>query len=128
MVSNKGLSKSQFEMFYRHRWQIESEIKVLKSHGLESYMVSKLRAVKLWVIAVWHVVLFRFRSKLSGIDFGKYLLSLVFSLVVLELVELVGFVRGVAGRYLRFSPSPNDRFALFLLKNFIGGSSRHAKV
>ncbi len=47
VVSNKGLSKRQFEMFYRHRWQVEVGIKVLKGHGLESYMVRRLRAIRL---------------------------------------------------------------------------------
>ncbi len=47
VVSNKGLSKRQFEMFYRHRWQVEVGIKDLKSHGLESYMVRRLRAIRL---------------------------------------------------------------------------------
>ena len=43
VVSNKGSNERQFEMFYRHRWQRE----VLKGHGLESYMVRRLRAIKL---------------------------------------------------------------------------------
>ncbi len=59
VVSNKGLSKRQFEVCYRQRWQAESEIKVLKAHGLERYMVRKLKAIRLWIMAVWHVVLLK---------------------------------------------------------------------
>ena len=98
-VSNKALSKKRLGDIYRHRWQVEVEIKVLKAHGLESYMVRKLRAIRLWVMAVWHVVLLRFMSKLSGIDFRKYLLALIFPPIVLELIELLEFVQYVAGRF-----------------------------
>ena len=128
VVSNKWLSKRQFEMFYRHRWQVEVEIKILKAHGLESYMVRKLRAVRLWIMAVWHVVLLKLRSKLNGVDFRRYLLSLVFPPIVLELIEVLEFVQDIAGRSLRFSPFPDDRLVLFLLQNLIGGRSCCAKV
>ena len=128
VISNKGLSERQFEMFYRHRWQGEVEIKVFKGHGLESYMVRRLRAIRLWVMTVWHVVLLRFRSKLSGIDFGKYLMSLVFPSIVLELIELLEIVQGVVRRCLRFSPFPNDRLVLFVLQNLIGSVSYYAKL
>ncbi len=128
VVSNKALSKKRFEDLYRHRWQVEVEIKVLKAHGLESYMVRKLRAIRLWIMAVWHVVLLRFRSKLEGIDFRKYLLSLVFPPIVVELIEVVEFVQDVAGQCLRYSPFPDNRLVLFLLRNLIGGGSCYAKV
>jgi len=128
VVSNKGFSKKQFEDFYRRRWQIESEIKVLKAHGLESYMVRRLRAVVAWIMAVWHVVLLKLRSKLWGIDFRKYLLSLVFPPIVLELIGLVKSVRDIARQCLRFSPFPDDRLILLMLQNLIGGDSCYAKV
>ena len=48
-VKLKGVSKSQFEMFYRHRWQVEVEIKVLKAHGLESYMVPLCLGLLNWL-------------------------------------------------------------------------------
>ncbi|EDP74851.1 hypothetical protein [Hydrogenivirga sp. 128-5-R1-1] len=70
-------------------------------------MVRKLRAIRLWIIAVWYVVLLRLRSKLSGIDFRKYLLSLVFPPVVLGLAEPVEFVQDIVRRCLRFSPFPD---------------------
>ncbi len=128
VVSNKGLSKKQFEVCYRQRWQVESEIKVLKAHGLERYMVRKLKAIRLWIMAVWHVVLLRLRSKLEGIDFRKYLLSLVFPSIVLELAKLVESVQDIVRRCLRFSPFPNDRLILLVLQDLIGGASCCAKV
>ena len=128
VVSNKALSKKRFGDLYRHRWQVEVEIKVLKAHGLESYMVRKLKAIRLWIMAVWHVVLLRFRSKLSGIDFRKYLLALIFPPVVLELIELLEFVQDVAGRCLRYSPFPDNRLVSLILKDLIGGGSCYAKV
>ncbi len=76
----------------------------MRGHGLESYMVRRLRAIRLWIIAVRHVVLLRLSSKLSGIGFRKYLLPFVFPPVVLELIKLLEFVQGIAGRCLRFSP------------------------
>jgi len=127
-VSSKGFSKKLFEDFYRRRWQVESEIKVLKAHGLERYMVRRVSAVKLWVMVVWHVVLLKLRSELHGIDFRRYLLSLVFLPIVLELIELVEFIQGVVRRCLRFSPFPDDRLVLLMLQNLIGGGSCHAKV
>ncbi len=54
--------------------------KVLKAHGLESYMVRKLKAIRLWIMA-------------------KYLLALIFPPIVLELIELLEFVQDVAGRF-----------------------------
>ena len=48
VVSNKGLSKRQFEMFYRHRWQVEVEIKVFKALRLESYMVPLCLSLLNW--------------------------------------------------------------------------------
>ena len=87
------MSKKQFEVCYGYRWQVEVEIKVLKAHGLEGYMVRKLRAIRLWIMAVWHVVLLKLRSKLEGIDFRLYMLSFVFPPVMLELIELLGSVQ-----------------------------------
>ena len=126
--SDKGLSNKQFEMFYRHRWQVESEIRVLKAHGLESYMVSKLRAIRLWIMAVWHVVLLKLRSKLNGVDFRRYLLSLVFPPIVLELIEVLEFVQNIARQSLRFAPFHDDRLVLLALQNLIVGGSCCAKV
>ena len=79
--------------------------------------------VRVWITAVWHIVPLRFGSKLSGIDFRKYLLSLVFLPIVLELIDLLEFVQDVARRCLRFSPFPDDRLILSLLQNLIGGGS-----
>lgn len=128
VVSNKRLSKKKLENYYRQRWQIESEIKVLKSLGLESYMVRKLRAIRLWIMAVWHVALLRLISRLEGFDFKRYLLSLVFPPFVLLLIDLLRFVEMLVGRCLRFSPFPDDKLVLFLLRNLIGGGSCRAKV
>jgi len=128
VVSNIKFSKKKFESYYRSRWQIESEIKVLKSLGLESHMVRKLRAIRLWIMAVWHVALLKLVSRLEGFDFKRYLLSLVFPPFVLLLIDLLGFVEVLVGRCLRFSPFPDDRLVLFLLRNLIGGGSCYAKV
>ena len=67
-------------------------------------------------------------SKLSGIDFRKYLLALIFPPIVLELIELLEFVQDVAGRCLRFSPFPDNRLVSLILKDLIGGGSCCAKV
>ena len=107
---------------------MESEIKVLKAHGLERYMVRKLRAIRLWVMAVWHVVLLRLRSKLEGIDFRRSLESLVFTELVLALEELLELVKLALRRSLRFSSFPDDRLVLLTLRDLIGGRSSHAKV
>ena len=128
VVSNKGLSKRQFEMFYRHRWQVESEIKVLKAHGLESYMVRRLRAIRLWIMAVWHVVLLKVFSRRHDFDFRRFLESLVFPDLVLALQELLELVKLALRRCLRFSPFPDDRLVLLTLQNLIGGGSCCAKV
>ncbi len=121
VVSNKKLSRTKFESYYRWRWQVESEIKVLKSLGLESYMVRKLRAIRLWIMAVWHVALLRLVSRLEGFDFRRYLLSLLFPPFVLLLIDFLEFVEALVGRCLRFSPFPDDRLVLFLLQNLIKG-------
>ncbi len=42
VISNRRLSKKRFGSYYRHRWQVESEIRTLKASGLESYMVRGL--------------------------------------------------------------------------------------
>jgi len=128
VVSNKKFSKGKFESYYRQRWQIESEIKVLKSLGLESYMVRRLKAIELWVMAVWHVALLRLVSRLGGFDFRRYLLSLVFPPSMLLLIDLLEFVKVLVRRCLRFSPFPDDRLVLFLFRNLIGGDSCYAKV
>ncbi len=91
-------------------------------------MVRRLKAIRLWIMAVWHVVLLRFRSKLSGMDFRRYMLSLVFPPIVLELAELLEFVQGIVRRCLRFSPLPDDRLLLFALQNLKGSNSHYAKV
>ena len=65
-------------------------------------MVRLLRAIRLWIMAVWHVVLLKLRSKLNGIDFRKYMLSLVFPKIVVELIEVVEFIQEVLRRCLRF--------------------------
>ena len=118
VLSNKRLSKKKPENYYRSRWQIESEIRVLKSLGLESYMVRKLKAIRLWIMAVWHVALIRLRSILDGIDFTR----------LLALLEFVEFMKPLIRRCLRFSPFPDDKLVLFLLRNLIGGDSCCAKV
>ncbi|WP_157560415.1 hypothetical protein [Hydrogenivirga sp. 128-5-R1-1] len=100
----------------------------LKPISLEEHMVRRLRAIRLWIMAVWHVVLLKLRSKLNGVDFRGYLLSLVFPPIVLELIEVLEFVQDIAGRSLRFAPFPDDRLVLFLLRNLIGGGSCCAKV
>lgn len=128
VVSNKALSKKQFGELYRYRWQVEIEIKVLKAHGLESYMVRKLKAIRLWVMAVWHVVLMKLRSKLEGIDFRRFLESLVFPELVLALEELLELVKLALRRGLRFSPFPDNRLVLLMLRDLTGGRSCHAKV
>ncbi len=128
VASNKALSKKRFGELYRQRWQVEIEIRVLKAHGLESYMVRKLRAIKLWIMAVWHVVLLKLRSKLNGVDFRRYLLSLVFPPIVLELIEVLEFVQNIARRSLRFAPFHDDRLVLLALQNLIVGGSCCAKV
>ena len=128
VVSNKWFSKKQFEMFYRYRWHVESEIRVFKANGLESYMVRKLRAIRLWIMAVWHIMLLKLRCKLDGIDFRRFLESLVFPDFVLALEELLELVKLAVRRSLRYSSFPDDRLVLLLLQNLIGGGSRHAKV
>ncbi|EDP74698.1 transposase [Hydrogenivirga sp. 128-5-R1-1] len=128
VVSNKALSKKRFGDLYKHRWQVESEIKVLKVHGLESYMVRKLRAIRLWIMAVWHVVLLKLRSKLNEIGFRKYMLSLAFPPIVVELVEVVEFIQEVLRRCLKFFPFPDDRLFLLMFQNLTGGHSCCEKV
>ena len=102
-MSNKALSKKRFGELYRHRWRVEIEIKVL-------------RAIRLWIMAVWHVVLLKLGSKLEGIDFRRFLESLVFP------------VKLALRRCLRFSPFPDDRLILLMLQDLIGGGSCFVKV
>jgi hypothetical protein len=128
VVSNVKLSKKRFESYYRQRWQVESEIRVLKSLGLESYMVRKLKAIRLWVMAVWHVALLRLRVGLGGLDFKRFLLSFIVPDLYLELLNLVEVFGFVMRRCLRFSPFPDDRLVLFLFRDLIGGGSCWAKV
>ncbi len=90
--------------------------------------IRKLRAIRLWIMAVWHVVLLKLRSKLERIDFRQFLESLVLPELVLALEELLELVKLALRRSLRYSPFPDDRFVFFLLRNLIGGGSRHAKV
>ncbi len=78
VISNRRLSKKKFGSYYRQRWQVESEIRTLKASGLESYMVRRLRAIELWIKAVWHVTLLRLVSRLEGFNFKELLLSLVY--------------------------------------------------
>jgi len=44
-------------------------------------------------MAVWYVVLLRLRSKLNGIDFRKYLLSLVFPPIDLSLLNYLSLLK-----------------------------------
>ena len=97
VVSNKALSKKRFGDLYRHRWQV----KVLKAYGLESYMVRKLRAIRLWIMAVWP----KLKFKLKGIDFRKYLMSLVFPPIVLELIPDCRLVLLILRRWLMLCKS-----------------------
>ena len=102
---------------YRLREGTDKE-KVLKSLGLEGYMVRKLRAIRLWIMAIWHVALIRLRSILDGIDFVR----------LLALLEFVESMKSLIRRCLRFSPFPDDKLVLFLLRNLIEGDSCCAKV
>jgi len=128
VVSNKWLSVKRFESYYRVRWDIESEIRTMKGMGLEDYMVRKLRAIRLWIMAVWHVRLIKLKTELSGMDFRRFLLSLVMPDVYLLALDLLEFLELLIRRSLRFSPFPDDRLVLLLLQNFIGGCSCPAKV
>jgi len=128
VVSNKWLSIKKFESYYRVRWDIESEIRVMKGMGLEEYMVRRLKAIRLWVLAVWHVRLIKLKTELSGMDFRRFLLSLVMPEVYLLALDLLEFLELLIRRSLRFSPFPDDRLILFLLNNLIGGYSCSAKV
>jgi len=128
VVSNKRLSKDRLESYYKSRWDVESKIRVLKSLGLESYMVRKLRAIRLWIMAVWHVALIKLRSILDGIDFVRLLRSFIFPDIFIALLEFVEFMKSLIRRCLRFSPFPDDKLVLFLLQDLIGGDSCCAKV
>jgi len=68
--------------------------------------------------------LYMLSLNLKGLDFRRFLESLVFPTLVLALHELLEFVRDVLRRCLRFSPFPDDKLVLLLLQNFIGGGSK----
>ena len=72
-------------------------------------------------------MLLKLRSKLEGIDVRLYMLSFVFPPVMLELIELLESAQDIVRRCLRFSPFPDDRLVLLLLRNLIGDSSCCAK-
>ena len=128
VISNRRLSKKKFGSYYRYRWKVESEIRTLKATGLERYMVRRLRAIELWIKAVWHVSLLRLVSRLGGFDFKEYLLSLVYPSSVVAIARLLEFAKGVAGRCLRFSPFPDDRLLGLVFQDLIGSDSCRAKV
>jgi len=128
VVSNKWLTVKKFKSYYRIRWDIECEIRTMKSIGLEDYMVRRLKAIKLWIMAVWHVRLIKLKAKLNGIDFKKFLLSFVMPNAYLLILDLLKFLELLIRRSLRFSPFPDDKLILFLLQDFIKNHSPFAKV
>jgi len=79
-------------------------------------------------MAVWHVALIRLKCDIDGIDFVRFLHSLIVPDIYLQLLEFTEFIMSLIRRCLRFSPFPDDRLILFFLQNLIGGRSCHAKV
>jgi len=128
VISNKRLSKKRFSVYYSKRWQIEVQIKQLKSLGLEDYMVRKLRAIRLWILTVWHVALIKLKCRVDGINFVRFLHSFVVPDIYLRMVEFIELFMSLIRRFIRFSSFPDDRLVYFLLQNLIVPYSAHAKL
>ena len=82
-------------------------------------MVRKLRAIRLWILAVWHVALIKLKCKIENINFVRFLHSLTVSDIYLRIVEFTELFMFLILRCIRFSPFPDDRLVYFLLQNLI---------